>query len=461
MKEGTLRRPWPTFALVATVSLVHLGEPARAQEMEEVRVEIERAEGNERPSVDFGGRDFLALPGPGIRLIVPCKDDPPCEELSALVREVDGAGGEDLRTPLQGDEVTGGLAFTVPRAHAMAPKPRSLVLMLGEDEVGEIPLRAATKPRSAATTTTYSLVELLARRCPVDPEGDAYVEDGDIARFDVTPTGRVERRPGVRQVDEDDVVVVRVHGPIPLLKQLRVERASAFRDPGGIRVLGEEIVIPATARDVVEQAAGVKPEPKCGVDGFTLTDFASGEGEVSIEARTDQGSEKVGEFSFAVNPLYDGSFSLGFIWTDLEDPRFGVVFNGRDSVVSEVKDPSDELRGDYAFFYTPFWPARDVEKDQVRLSPTIGVLLEDTLENFLAGGAIDYRASLYLIGGVHFGRVQRLDERSELAPGDPFPGPETDIPVVKEWDAGLFFGVSLDLRVVGKILKSAFGQTGG
>jgi hypothetical protein len=286
----------------------------------------------------------------------------------------------------------------------------------------------------------------------------------NLASFVVTPIGNVLARP--EDIDEDDAVKVWVLGAAPLLSQLSVKRTSTFGLPGGINVLGEGVDI-AVAQDVFQrQAAGVPPE--CAWKDFRIDDFAPGRGQVEISAVTAAGEQtSIGEFDFGVNTLFQGAISLGVVYSRLGNPSFDLVFNGQDSVITQRTDPpdADDTKADgdrflWGLFYHAFFPKRDVEKEPFRLSPVLGLALNDVSENFFVGGSVDGFGSAYLTVGAHFGRITDLDERSGLKLGDAFDGASTAIPTVRKWKVQVFAAASIDVRAALRFLRVAVSGVG-
>jgi hypothetical protein len=327
---------------------------------------------------------------------------------------------------------------------------------------------------TAATTTALRpqaqqmerrpLSELLVTDCDALLVSAVAAQQGslsanDTARFVVNPLGIVAARPP-ENIDEADVVEVTVVGAQQLLPQLVVRRSSAFRTPGGLSILGAEVEIPVDVSALHRQAEGL--ESMCDARVYRLADFAPGRGEVEIAVRAESGEQSLGTFDFGVNRLYHGAISLGVLWTTLGDPEFGLVFNGQDSVITQTEDPPGADKAEpnggrflWGLFYHPFIPKRDIEKEKTRATFALGVGLNDVSENFFLGGSLDAASSVYLVVGLHAGRVTDIDERSGLRLGDPFEGTSDQIPTVRKWKVGFFIGGSVDVRAAVQLLRAA------
>jgi hypothetical protein len=225
-----------------------------------------------------------------------------------------------------------------------------------------------------------------------------------------------------------------------------------------LSVVGGEVAIPA----FTEHA---RRELVCDTLTTVLTDFAPGKGEVEIAViNQDLTTQVVGGFEFNVHRLYDGAFSFGAVRSSLLNPSFSLT---PDSLITIAEDgEATNHRVLLAVFYTPFiWGRRDLEKppdmfDYRSFNPSIGLVLNDVSENFLAGVSWDIHSSLYVTVGAHLGRVRTLDpnatasDGSRLQVGDRFSGAPESIPTVTNWDTDWFVSLALDLRAaVGLIRK--------
>ena len=304
---------------------------------------------------------------------------------------------------------------------------------------------------SGASGGTTVLSDLLRTSCPgtFTAGYDAEANRGEIV---VTPVGNVLAR-ALDTFDENDTLIVKVVGDVELLPLLKVERTSAFRDVGTVRIVGGDQQLPQIAR----QAGG------CGVQQFTLNDFAPGRATVRISAL--QGTQEVplGTFDFNVNPLYSGMFTLGAAWTNLVDPGFKLVSEGGQTVIGVNEEGDRDLL--YVLSYTPFvWGKRDLEKRipwHQRLNPMIGIAVNDVQDNAFVGISADLPAGVILTFGRHFRRITVLPEGTGLAVGDPFTGTADQLPTAKEWENENFFGLTIDLRAMVQLLRVAAGTAGG
>ena len=169
-----------------------------------------------------------------------------------------------------------------------------------------------------------------------------------------------------------------------------------------------------------------------------------------------------GSFEFAVNPLYTGAFTLGAMRTNLVDPTFGLVWNGKDSVVTARTGGGYRIL--YTLTYTPFiWGRRDLEVAPhnllSRFYPSVGVVLNNVTKNAVIGLSFDMGSAFFITAGLHAGLVSQLDASSGVTLGSKFLSPSTAIPTQTQWGTSFFFGGSIDLRAAVNLLKIAAGTT--
>lgn len=282
------------------------------------------------------------------------------------------------------------------------------------------------------------------------------------AVFDVSVFGNVVARPSVA-VTEEDEVLVRVVANNTLAKGISVHRISAARRLGELRIIDGSQVMG------VKAAAGILGELKACYVSAVLGDFEAGLGEVEIRyVVMDQDKMKhltLGSFNFNVEPLYAGMFSLGPVITDLPEPKFSVATNsaGR-SYISVAESGNDRIL--YALIYTPFIRGKrlgepalrwELESWWHRINPMFGVVLNDISRNALGGVSVDFPFGIVAHAGWHMGRTSEIDPESGLAAGSAIASDGT-IPVIRRWNTGTFFGLTLDARVALKLIGLA-GKT--
>jgi len=94
--------------------------------------------------------------------------------------------------------------------------------------------------------------------------------------------------------------------------------------------------------------------------------------------------------------------------------------------------------------------------DLSRVGIVVGTQLgKDANENFLLGLSHDFARAGAITYGIHFGRRNTIPGNRHFDFGDSAYD-LTDVSVKKEWNVGLFFGVSIDARVAAELLKTLF-----
>jgi hypothetical protein len=317
---------------------------------------------------------------------------------------------------------------------------------------------AGARTEPPQVTTSVSVADLIRQPCaevPVTLRPYSTVEDR--AELVVRLNGNVlSELP--RSIDEDDTVVVHVLVPPGLQPYVKVRRTSALRTVVGSRIVGGEETLPGLQRQAAELES-------CAVVSAEVRDFAPGRGEITVSVETGTASVVTGTVEFTVNPLYTGMFSLGPSWSALLDPGFQLVNRRTEAGATEAilsRTEQGEGRLLYALFYTPFvWKKRDIEKTDRpfyhSINPTLGVVLNDPLDNALFGLSADFFNGFVVTGGVHVGHVTHIDPRSGLSLGSRFEGEAGSIPTTRSWEARGFIAVSVDLRAAVQLLQSAVG----
>jgi hypothetical protein len=315
----------------------------------------------------------------------------------------------------------------------------------------------------ALTLSTHAALAQERACVPIDGQIklQTYDKKGDSAAFLVDRFGNVLSRPS-QPIDENDRVTVHVITTEAASKFLRVQRTSAIRNVSVVNVLGGGEI---SVRSLTEIRTMISASGQCRIP-FTLADFAPGRGDVQISmlyAQDDNTIKSVamGNLDFTVQPLYIGAFSLGPIRSQMKRPQFGTVVVGPDTLATQVE--TDNPRLAYAMFFTPFilGGKRDLEKAPKnifhRLSVSLGIPLKDIGQEALVGATIALPFGFYLHGGKHFGVVTEIDPTSGIAIGQPVNGGV--VATRKATSSANYFGVTLDLKVMLKLIQTASGTS--
>ena len=336
-------------------------------------------------------------------------------------------------------------AFTL--APSGAPAPPS---------PGQISTTARTLEQVVASSNPIPLYDCKGVGRYSDTNGDG--EGRATAEIYVDVLGNFISKPA-ESFDENDRLNVYVLGDPDLLQRLKVARTSDARDVTAVRIIGQGTPTPS-----IDQRQSLNA-PTCKMRLFEGIDsFGPGKGVVTISRVNGNAVEPIGTFELIVAPLYSGIFTLGAARTEAVDPKYKLVANGADQVIA----PSDISDRDtvYSIFYTPFvLGKRDLEKPVKldtwyrHINPTIGLVLDDVSNNFMAGISIDLPRGIVVTVGQHYRRVTVLSKESGLSVGSVFSGAPETIPTAKSWESEKFVSVSIDLRVMAQLIKSAFTST--
>ncbi|MFD3001457.1 hypothetical protein ACFS7Z_13880 [Pontibacter toksunensis] len=272
-----------------------------------------------------------------------------------------------------------------------------------------------------------------------------YSKENNSAAFVVDQFGTIYASPE-DQIDDNDKVYVYTIKPQSM--RLKISLTSPLRNPLDRFVLGQE-EFDEESDDVIvynyERSAEIK-------------DFKYGEVIVSIRQIVDENSLKdIGSFQFVANRLYYGAYHFGPIFTFLEDQEFGLVEteSGNKIYVKDEQSP----RIHYIIGFSPFiFGKKDIEKDVISLDPFIGATLNDLGDNALLGVSLGRPGFFYLLGGVHVGKVTRLEDTSGLKEGSPFDKQENEIPTEDRWKSDFFIGASFDLQAALRIFRSIINR---
>ncbi len=459
------------ISLCLTV-LVFVGQPAYGQDWQ-IRLTQEAGQVKATAVAPFSATEINQASSP-TTLTIQCGAGIDCEDVTVEI--VAGAAKIPLTATSSSSKEWSFTGTGQAALHRVIPAGSDAAAMLvvshpsgAEDprEVGRFPVARTEEADAGGTdgSDSSSLFDLVTSPCRDRLAAEietlpAYDRKHNLAVVLLSPTGQLLSG-DLSQFDEDDELHVLMLARTGLHGRLKVYRKSAIRTLGNLNIVGAGEPPPTIA-----QAAR---EPRCEVRQHVIRDFASGRGEVEISVlNEDLTSQAVGNLEISVHPLYDGAFIFGGVRTPLLNPKFTLT---PDSLITIAEDgAAADHRILLAVFYTPFiWGRRDLEKprdllDHRALNPTIGLVLNDVSEHFLAGVSYDVISSVYLAAGAHFGRVRALDPNATntatSAPyrvGDKFTGAADAIPTVTNWETDFFVAVGLDLRAAVQLLKKVVG----
>lgn len=465
--------PWvfSTAAAFLFVFVVGIGQSAAlAQSERALPLAVENDELGVTSNVDK-----LTVLEQGLTLNVTCTEDVDCRSLTfeaeddddSMELETDNSTSESVTVSVNKDKVGSDLVITSTDVDGGISIPIRVPQSEGETDDGDSEDQSSSGGAEASSSentrgsegkpsTGESIREVLGTDCTAkafqNPQTEAFEN-----RFIVSPTGQVYKEPS-GEINEEERVTVQVVADRALIGRLVVKRTSAFQQPGVIRIAGGDAKVPTTF-----EPQGVEDQDRCEVSTFVLSDFAAGRGEVTISViplSGDRSRVETGTFDFSVRSLYTGAFTFGAVNTQLSDPRFGTVSTSGGQRVTITEDAGSRVM--YVLGYTPFvWGKRTLADQGIgirRFNPFVAVSLNDLDMNALVGVSFDFFGGLYVQGGYHVGRVERIDPTSDLGVGDPLPQGQTSVPTRKEWEGDFFWGITLDLRIATRFISKALSQ---
>ncbi|QRN99168.1 hypothetical protein JRI60_09170 [Archangium violaceum] len=316
-----------------------------------------------------------------------------------------------------------------------------------------VPQPAPAPTQAPAQTVGIAFTcEQLIQQARANPP--AYDAEKNRAYIVTTPNGNVVAGE-LGLVDENDTIEVKVIAPQD--STVTIRRTSARRDLNAFALAG------AGTQVVLQTAQACKPT------WSTLTDFAPGAGQIEITTVDAQNKETRSVIEFNVRTLYRGMLSFGGVWTGLSDPSFGTTTRDGVTVITNRELGPNRLL--YAIFLTPFvWGPRDFEKEPALLvsgvrdtgsllrhiNPSLGLVVNNPLENALLGLSVDLLDGVVITAGVHVGHVSVLDPNANVSLGQQFSS-EEQIPTAKKWRTSFFWSASVDLRAAVQLLQTVFG----
>lgn len=175
-----------------------------------------------------------------------------------------------------------------------------------------------------------------------------------------------------------------------------------------------------------------------------------------------------------MTPIYHGSLDIGIVSSFLSDPEYSLVMQTDSVGLLRITD--DGNRGLVTVMATMYsspvvWIQSLFDKEipsyklygrnflddhawYQRFYPTIGLEVSSSaLESFLGGLSFEFARGGNLFGGVHYGKVSRMNLPEGFIEGQtPISEEEFNLLLEEEWDIGFAFGLSLDIGVITKLI---------
>jgi hypothetical protein len=371
-----------------------------------------------------------------LRVLIDCKPPTSCKKVSIESQML------GLNTPASDAVFTAVVAAGLQRAsfeqkvmYDGKPVKNNLAFVIGAPIGGTPTVRAEAVVASLSNACRY----------------DGILGNASDSVFIISPFGARLRSPKRRSSTEDPIYV-QIAAPEGV-KHLLTARAGSEIAKGEVSV-----IYGAGTGMFKEQSAGEKEVPPCVLtETAALGPFSAPKAVVEIYAFDGKPETRIGKFEVPVREMYTGSFALGGLATNVRSPGFAKIFNGTDTVVTRR---DDGRRLVFAATYTHFWTRRDLQAGPdlwykyLIPTPTIGVVLNDVANNALWGAAFELRPGFSLLVAGHSARVKQLDGTSGAVVGQPYANRAAEIPTTQRWTTKLSFGVLVDAKATGLLLKS-------
>lgn len=261
----------------------------------------------------------------------------------------------------------------------------------------------------------------------------------------VSTSGIIHRRP-TRTAHEEDRIGVVVYGRRDVVETLTVRRSSASRDPDIIHTTG------APSPSVAEKLVSIPAKPLCGSLTALLSDFAPPRAEIAIlRWKADEGKYvDHTKFDFSVARRYRGALWMGTVWTQLDDPEFGLTDQKR-IYVRDRRAPGMRYVVGATAYTRPV--AFGTGADAASASPFLAFTLDRRFDDVMGGVSFAlFGGQVQLLAGVHAGRVNRLEGGYRV--GASFSGEAAALPVSRTWQADLIVGAGFNLQIAGELVKA-------
>lgn len=255
------------------------------------------------------------------------------------------------------------------------------------------------------------------------------------------------------RVSEGDPLYVGIMGPSAQTPLYTLDFSSCDLQP---TVPAFEDTLPA---DLVQFQSG---------DNVRLHTFPSREcfnGTTTITIKNGSGQSLATE-AISQYRRYRGSFHLGVLWTDLDDPSYSTFDFGDGPVIRNDADSGTgpEYVGSLVLYGLPHYfrtlgrnakpyPGRDIINDTSfsdRLGLVVSIGLSDPKDTLGLGLSFEILPGFNVTGTQLWRRIDVLDG---FEVGDAFP--DSDIPTKKSWEDDFVIGLSIDGRFLARFFTAS------
>jgi len=287
-----------------------------------------------------------------------------------------------------------------------------------------------------------------------------YDKDGNKAYLIVDQNGELIGNYPVN-IDQDDIIYVIIVGKKSVISKYTVDFTGTY-SPVDLQMrtftpvrseFTPSAKIPDSDWDFIVKKRGP---------------FTSANVVIKIKKSTTAG-DALATYTMNVNTLFHLGFGVSFNRTTLENPSYRVTpINSTTNTISKYNGGQRNI---VSFNVIWYWSStvkyllrgdnitrgRDVLKEPSfieRINPTFGVSFDKSItDNMFAGLTFEFARGGSLVGGYHFGKVNRLSMPNFVLGTTPFTGADADIKTSQESQRGGFFGLILDTRIFNALFK--------
>lgn len=339
-------------------------------------------------------------------------------------------------------------------------KPFVTVLLSG-DSMTSLPFEI----KNSKTATTPANTGYLAQNyfytsgLPYFKTKSRYNREGDIAYFYFDQNG-VLLGPAPVNIDADDYIEVYLAVESSQSSLYSIEAEGDYNPDDLLFRPNDQVNSALTQSSGSSQLTYIKQ---------TFGPFTSNEVSIKIT----KGGNLKSETKTKINKLYNLAIGVSFVSTSLTKSNFDIVPlpNSTNSTIQEFKANDRTLATFNVIFY---WKSsvdwvlgklngndhitrgRDVLKEATfweRLNPSFGVTIDDSWrDNFFIGLNFEFARGGNLSLGGHYGKTQRLRDRTFDLGTTTFIGTKDDIILEDYWKWEWFFGLTLDTRIINRLI---------
>lgn len=295
-----------------------------------------------------------------------------------------------------------------------------------------------------------------------------YIRSKNEINLYFNSNGFLENGKIPRDVDDNDIINLFLIGSSEdELKNIQVEIIGQLASDEDVSILGSGVL--GDLKGISEGLTSLR-QPGIKKRLVNIGAFGPYQGPsitIIIEKIEAGESTTLRSYSMKVNKNYIASLRFGVAKSSIRFNEYAVKeFAGSASThIKNVSDEDGEPRHYLAivfygwrFWNNKFWNGRDLEeKPRIlldRINPFVGFGLKKLGDEFYYGLTFEVARGFDFSFGGHLAKTKVLN--GGYSEGDIFTGQEDKLPTENKWKSRWFIGVSVDLRIVTKIIGSLF-----